>query len=112
MFIISLLRDGRQLLEYLSKKGVSKNTFQQTHPSWNFKHWVGLQYLENSCRALVFQFRMEMLDTLYACAKFHYECGNYSRSSQYLYFVRIMVSLSKTFKLGLQIKFKHNVLVL
>ncbi|ESO08361.1 hypothetical protein HELRODRAFT_74899 [Helobdella robusta] len=36
-------------------------------------------------------FKMEMLDTLYKCAKFHFECGNYTRSSQYLYFVRVLL---------------------
>ncbi len=34
-----------------------------------------------------------MVDTLYDCAKFRYECGNYSEASEYLYFYVILVSL-------------------
>ena len=34
-----------------------------------------------------------MLDTLYAYAKFQYECGNYSGAAEYLYFHRVLVSL-------------------
>ena len=33
-----------------------------------------------------------MVDTLYDCAKFRYECGNYSEASEYLYFYRVLVS--------------------
>ena len=33
-----------------------------------------------------------MLDTLYKYAKFQYECGNYSGTAEYLYFVRVLVS--------------------
>jgi len=38
-----------------------------------------------------YDFRPEMLDTLYKFAKFHYECGNYSGAAEYLYFVRVLV---------------------
>ena len=32
-----------------------------------------------------------MVDLVYACAKFKYECGNYSEASEYLYFYRVLV---------------------
>jgi hypothetical protein len=32
-----------------------------------------------------------MVETLYDCAKFRYECGNYSEAAEYLYFYRILV---------------------
>ena len=38
------------------------------------------------------QFKQQMLDTLYKYAKFQYECGNYSGTAEYLYFVRVLVS--------------------
>lgn len=38
------------------------------------------------------QFKQEMVDTLYNYAKFQYECGNYSGTAEYLYFVRVLVS--------------------
>lgn len=34
-----------------------------------------------------------MVDTLYTYAKFQYECGNYSGAAEYLYFVRVLVSM-------------------
>ncbi len=33
-----------------------------------------------------------MVDVLYNCAKFRYECGNYSEAAEYLYFYRVLVS--------------------
>ena len=38
------------------------------------------------------QFKSEMVDLVYDCAKFRYECGNYSEASEYLYFYRVLVS--------------------
>ena len=32
-----------------------------------------------------------MVDLVYSCAKFKYECGNYSDASEYLYFYRVLV---------------------
>ena len=32
-----------------------------------------------------------MVDLVYACAKFKYECGNYSEASEYLSFYRVLV---------------------
>ena len=37
------------------------------------------------------QLKPEMVDLVYACAKFKYECGNYSEASEYLYFYRVLV---------------------
>ena len=57
---------------------------------WTFfvkQNWTVYDFL------LDFQFRSEMLDTLYAYAKFQYECGNYSGAAEYLYFHRVLVSL-------------------
>ncbi len=42
----------------------------------------------------VFQYRSDMTETLYRYAKFQYECGNYSGAAEYLYFVRVLVSLN------------------
>lgn len=39
-------------------------------------------------------FRPEMLDQLYAYAKFQYDCGNYSGASEYLYYYRLLVPQS------------------
>ena len=39
-----------------------------------------------------FQFTLEMVETLYDCAKFRFECGNYSEAAEYLYFYRILVT--------------------
>ena len=39
----------------------------------------------------IFQFRQDMLDTLYTFSKFQYECGNYSGCSDYLYLYRGLV---------------------
>ncbi|KAL8603517.1 Eukaryotic translation initiation factor 3 subunit E [Nucella lapillus] len=36
-------------------------------------------------------FKQHMLDTLYKYAKFQYECGNYSGTAEYLYFVRVLL---------------------
>ncbi|KAK7504078.1 hypothetical protein BaRGS_00004810 [Batillaria attramentaria] len=36
-------------------------------------------------------FKQEMVDTLYNYAKFQYECGNYSGTAEYLYFVRVLL---------------------
>ena len=33
-----------------------------------------------------------MVDLVYDCAKFKYECGNYTEASEYLYFYRVLVS--------------------
>lgn len=38
------------------------------------------------------QFTAEMVDSLYDCAKFRYECGNYSEAAEYLYFYRLLVN--------------------
>jgi len=38
-----------------------------------------------------FDFRPEMVNTLYRYAKFQYECGNYSGAAEYLYFVRVLL---------------------
>lgn len=35
-------------------------------------------------------FKPEMVDLVYDCAKFKYECGNYSEASEYLYFYRVV----------------------
>ncbi len=32
-----------------------------------------------------------MVEVLYDCAKFRYECGNYTEASEYLYFYRLLV---------------------
>jgi len=37
------------------------------------------------------QLKPEMVDLVYACAKFKYECGHYSEASEYLYFYRVLV---------------------
>lgn len=37
------------------------------------------------------QFKPEMVDMVYNCAKFKYECGNYTEASEYLYFYRVLV---------------------
>ena len=37
------------------------------------------------------QLKPEMVDLVYSCAKFKYECGNYSDASEYLYFYRVLV---------------------
>ncbi len=34
-----------------------------------------------------------MVDLVYDCAKFKYECGNYSEAAEYLYFYRVVVSM-------------------
>ncbi|PIK52637.1 putative eukaryotic translation initiation factor 3 subunit E-B-like [Apostichopus japonicus] len=36
-------------------------------------------------------FKLKMLDTLYAYAKFQYECGNYTGATEYLSFHRVLV---------------------
>merc|ERR1719318_463321 len=36
-------------------------------------------------------FQPEMVDMLYAYAKFQYECGNYSGAAEYLYFCRVLL---------------------
>lgn len=38
-----------------------------------------------------YSFKMNMVDTLYRYAKFQYECGNYSGTAEYLYFVRVLL---------------------
>ena len=38
-----------------------------------------------------YDFKQEMVDTLYRFGKFQYECGNYSGAAEYLYFVRVLV---------------------
>ena len=40
-----------------------------------------------------------MLDTLYAFAKFQYECGNYSGAADYLYLHRGLVPVSDKVRL-------------
>jgi translation initiation factor 3 subunit E len=35
-------------------------------------------------------FKPEMVDLVYNCAKFKYECGNYTEASEYLYFYRVL----------------------
>lgn len=35
-------------------------------------------------------FEPQMVDLVYGCAKFKYECGNYSEASEYLYFYRVV----------------------
>lgn len=35
---------------------------------------------------LMFQFKMEMMESMYKLAKYRYECGNYSQATSYLYF--------------------------
>lgn len=44
------------------------------------------QYLEKE-----HNFKLHMLDTLYAYAKFQYECGNYTGATEYLSFHRVLV---------------------
>lgn len=34
-----------------------------------------------------------MLQTLYQYARFQYDCGNYTGAAEYLYFVRVLVSI-------------------
>merc|ERR1711976_1021724 len=38
-----------------------------------------------------YDFRPEMVNSLYTYAKFQYECGNYSGAAEYLYFVRVLL---------------------
>ena len=38
------------------------------------------------------QFKPEMVAVVHDCAKFKYECGNYTDASEYLYFYRVLVS--------------------
>ena len=44
------------------------------------------------------QFRPEMVDVLYDCAKFRYECGNYTEASENLYFYKVLVSFYCVFR--------------
>ena len=37
------------------------------------------------------QFKSEMVGVVHDCAKFKYECGNYTDASEYLYFYRVLV---------------------
>ena len=37
------------------------------------------------------QLKPEMVDLVYDCAKFKYECGNYTDASEYLYFYKVLV---------------------
>ncbi len=37
------------------------------------------------------QFEPRMVDLVYDCAKFKYECGNYAEAAEYLYFYRVVV---------------------
>ena len=39
------------------------------------------------------QFKPEMVAVVHDCAKFKYECGNYTDASEYLYFYRVLVSV-------------------
>lgn len=38
-----------------------------------------------------YDFKQEMVDTLFRFGKFQYECGNYSGAAEYLYFVRVLL---------------------
>ena len=38
-----------------------------------------------------YDFKQEMVDTLYRFGKFQFECGNYSGAAEYLYFVRVLL---------------------
>lgn len=75
-------------------------TFQQVVDSDNLlmltssDHYYDLHRCQmlNLSNIFIFQFKAEMVDTLYNYAKFQYECGNYSAAAEYLYFVRILVS--------------------
>ena len=49
------------------------------------------------------QFKPEMVDLVYNCAKFKYECGNYTEASEYLYFYRVLVSVCHCVKCGLKL---------
>jgi translation initiation factor 3 subunit E len=51
------------------------------------------QWRECKWQSCLFQFEASMVDTLYTYAKFQYECGNYSGAAEYLYFVRVLVSV-------------------
>lgn len=41
---------------------------------------------------LSFQFKVEMIDSMYRLAKYRYECGNYVESASYLYFCQLVMS--------------------
>lgn len=51
-----------------------------------------------------FQFKIEMIDSMYRLAKYRYECGNYVESASYLYFCQLIMSptdkVSKVFDLS------------
>ncbi|CAH2102373.1 unnamed protein product [Euphydryas editha] len=39
-----------------------------------------------------FEFKIEMIDSMYQLAKYRYECGNYVESASYLYFCQLVMS--------------------
>ncbi|KAJ0182435.1 hypothetical protein K1T71_001804 [Dendrolimus kikuchii] len=41
-----------------------------------------------------FEFKIEMIDSMYRLAKYRYECGNYVESASYLYFCQLVMSPS------------------
>ncbi|CAG0922626.1 unnamed protein product, partial [Notodromas monacha] len=59
-----------------------------------------------------YQFRPDMIDTLYNFAKFQYECGNYAGSAEYLDFYRILVpSSDRNYLSGLWGKLASEILM-
>lgn len=40
----------------------------------------------------LFQFKIEMIDSMYRLAKYRYECGNYVESASYLYFCQLVMN--------------------
>lgn len=40
----------------------------------------------------LFQFKVEMMESMYKFAKYHYDCGNYAGTTSYLYFYLLVMS--------------------
>lgn len=67
----------------------NSNTLQ-----FSFFQVIDIYNFQDTDNLFAFQFRPEMLDTLYTFAKFQYECGNYSGAADYLYLHRGLVPVS------------------
>ncbi|MCP6484526.1 eukaryotic translation initiation factor 3 subunit E, partial [Klebsiella pneumoniae] len=39
-----------------------------------------------------FNFKVEMMESMYKFAKYHYDCGNYAGTTSYLYFYLLVMS--------------------
>jgi translation initiation factor 3 subunit E len=84
--VVSQLRQLQQESDPIIEMFQDEKTVKFIQESTRDGHEL-MKFLKTS-----FNFQAEGIGTLYKFAKFQYECGNYSGSSEYLYFLKILLS--------------------